>query len=103
LESELKSNLCRFESTFRKPYKFFTTGDWQQLFALLNTQNLESRSQVTKETSVMYVPAKINVAEIALAACLSGHRISLRDSRLGFESRQGTRFLGKHSNGVVCF
>jgi hypothetical protein len=39
---------------------------------------------------------------IALAAWRSGHRTRLRNTRPGFESRQGVRFLGKHSNAVFC-
>jgi hypothetical protein len=35
------------------------------------------------------------VVRNALAAWRSGHRIGLQDSRPGFESRQGIRFLGK--------
>jgi hypothetical protein len=31
----------------------------------------------------------------------SGNRICLRNTITGFESRQGVRFLGKHSNAVV--
>jgi hypothetical protein len=36
-----------------------------------------------------------------LALWRSRHRIRLRNERPGFESRQGTGFLGKHSSAVV--
>jgi hypothetical protein len=40
--------------------------------------------------------------QLALAAWRSGHLIGLQDSRPGFESRQGIRFLGKNIAMLLC-
>jgi hypothetical protein len=49
------------------------------------------------------VQLPLNTCRKALTAWRSGHSISLQDRRPGFESFQGIRFLGKHSNAVGVF
>jgi hypothetical protein len=47
-----------------------------------------------------HLPA-VNSSALALAAWRSRHRIRLKIRSPGFESRQGIRFLGRHSNAVI--
>jgi hypothetical protein len=43
----------------------------------------------------------LSIKNIALVAWRSGHRISPRDGRPGFKSRQGANFIGKTCNAVA--
>jgi hypothetical protein len=45
--------------------------------------------------------ARVIIFLHALAARRSGHRITLKNRRPGFKSRQGVSFLGKHSKAVM--